>query len=300
MPLFNAYLMVDWSAASRPKKGPDSIWYCLGLKEKCSLKIREIQNPPTRHFAISRIRAILYSLKNEGRRVLVGFDFPYSYPSGFSKNLKLLSTHRKPWQSIWEELSTQVVDKPDNSNNRFLVASLFNQRISGSAAPFWGCPQSKATEYLQPRKPIKTELAEFRLTDLRVRGAQSPWKLFTVGSVGSQILLGIPALKLLKYDPFLEDVSKVWPFENFCDFKRLTVGINPQIVHAEIYPSMYKSRMHVKRGIKDKIQVETTVRIFSELDDSGELVDLFQLPDDLTEDDRMKVITEEGWILGAR
>ena len=29
MPEFDAYLMVDWSASSRPVTGADSIWYCL-------------------------------------------------------------------------------------------------------------------------------------------------------------------------------------------------------------------------------------------------------------------------------
>ena len=27
--IFDAYLVVDWSAESRPKEGPDSIWFCF-------------------------------------------------------------------------------------------------------------------------------------------------------------------------------------------------------------------------------------------------------------------------------
>jgi hypothetical protein len=29
---FDAYLMVDWSASSRPVTGTDSIWYCLMVR----------------------------------------------------------------------------------------------------------------------------------------------------------------------------------------------------------------------------------------------------------------------------
>ena len=43
-PLFNSYLMVDWSAYSTPKKGEDSIW--VGLTE--AGKLVELENPRTR------------------------------------------------------------------------------------------------------------------------------------------------------------------------------------------------------------------------------------------------------------
>ena len=32
MPEFDAYLMVDWSASSRPVTGKDSVWYCLVVR----------------------------------------------------------------------------------------------------------------------------------------------------------------------------------------------------------------------------------------------------------------------------
>ena len=33
MPEFDAYLMVDWSASSRPVTGKDSVWYCLVIRD---------------------------------------------------------------------------------------------------------------------------------------------------------------------------------------------------------------------------------------------------------------------------
>jgi hypothetical protein len=32
MPEFDAFLMVDWSASSRPVTGADSVWYCLVIR----------------------------------------------------------------------------------------------------------------------------------------------------------------------------------------------------------------------------------------------------------------------------
>ena len=94
--LFDAYLAVDWSASSVPKRGKDSIWLCL--------KGEPPENPSTRHEAMQRVREQLGQLVAEGRRVLVGFDFPYGYPSGFAKlvapdGLLILSTLSRTWQA---------------------------------------------------------------------------------------------------------------------------------------------------------------------------------------------------------
>src|SRR5680860_1284971 len=77
--LFDAYLMVDWSANSKPKSGPDSVWYCL-LESARDDPI--VVNPPTRQLAFQEVRALLVDLVDRGRRTLVGFDFPYGFPQG--------------------------------------------------------------------------------------------------------------------------------------------------------------------------------------------------------------------------
>src|SRR5262245_60527212 len=95
MPLFDAYLMVDWSAAAVPTVGRDSIWYALraGRRERCA-------NLPTRAAAQATLRALLLRLRGEGQRVLVGFDFPFGYPAGFAAALGL-----GDWRRLWRFLA---------------------------------------------------------------------------------------------------------------------------------------------------------------------------------------------------
>ena len=54
--------------------------------------------------------------------------------------------------------------------------------------------------------------------DRRARGAKTVWQLAYAGSVGSQMLLGLPALKRLVADPLIEGRAAVWPFETACAY----------------------------------------------------------------------------------
>jgi precorrin-8X/cobalt-precorrin-8 methylmutase len=78
---FDGYLMVDWSAASKPKDKEDSIWYCYYDRTDGS---QTLENPPTRQEATERIASILYRGTQHHKAILVGFDFPFGYPAGFS------------------------------------------------------------------------------------------------------------------------------------------------------------------------------------------------------------------------
>ena len=80
MPEFDAYLMVDWSASSRPVTGADSVWYCLLERTGEGLRVMPPKNPATRSRAMAEINDILRGLARRQRMVLVGFDFPYGYP----------------------------------------------------------------------------------------------------------------------------------------------------------------------------------------------------------------------------
>ena len=82
MPEFDAYLMVDWSASSRPVTGADSVWYCLVIRTGENLSVVALENPATRHRAVAEIKDILRGLARREQMALVGFDFPYGYPAG--------------------------------------------------------------------------------------------------------------------------------------------------------------------------------------------------------------------------
>ncbi|MDB5449597.1 MAG: hypothetical protein JWQ52_725 [Phenylobacterium sp.] len=197
--LFSAYVIVDWSAASKPTTGADSVWIGV-LKRDVRFRMAfESFNPSTRGEAEKRLTTILDDLKKRSERALVGFDFPLGFPRGFAEALKLPG--EQPWRAAWDQVDKMVKDKVDNTNNRFGVASEINRRMTGGPFPFWGCPPKDALTTLQPKRTRAhgpDDLPEFRHADLAAKGAASIWKLYYNGSVGGQAILGIPVVRRLK------------------------------------------------------------------------------------------------------
>ena len=56
-PLFDAYVMVDWSAATRPVRGADSIWWALVMRQDGVLALVRRENPATRAAAMDLLEA---------------------------------------------------------------------------------------------------------------------------------------------------------------------------------------------------------------------------------------------------
>lgn len=291
--LFDGYLIVDWSANSTPKQGKDSIWWCHMAWDNESLIIND-DNPSTRNIAINQIRDILREYVLSGKRILVGFDFAYAYPQGFAR--KLSDSEITSWWNVWQELSRRIEDDEDNQNNRFKVAAGINQALTGTAGPFWGCPESQCREFLSMRKPKKNHYSEFRIAE-QGSSAHSVWKLAYPGAVGSQVLMGLPYLHKLRVDPVLQPSSSVWPFET--GLKELKPeDLNEQrIIHAEIYPSLIPVYPG-KNDIKDQHQVFALAKYFANLDYRQQLGPLFAGSRVLSEHERNIVEKEEGWILG--
>ena len=55
-PAFDAYIMVDWSAASAPKTGKDSVWWCLCAWLGGRLVVEANENSPTRQLCFDVLR----------------------------------------------------------------------------------------------------------------------------------------------------------------------------------------------------------------------------------------------------
>src|SRR5205807_3546491 len=89
---FDHYLIVDWSAASRPKTGRDSIWICHRGPDG-----ERVENPPTRHLARLLLAEILAAATARDERAVLGFDFPFGYPSGLAARLGLNGA--PPWRA---------------------------------------------------------------------------------------------------------------------------------------------------------------------------------------------------------
>lgn len=295
--LFNAYVMVDWSAAAVPSRGADSIWFAVREGRENGREQLQLFNPPTRLAASRQLIELLGELVARDRTVLVGFDFAFGYPAGFARRL---CGEGADWCAIWSTIAALVRDTEDNANNRFEVAAVLNERVSGFAFPFWGCPAGAAGPLLSTRKPAISDrgLAEFRLCDLAGGATHPVWKLAYPGCVGSQTLLGIAHLHALRHHPKLGEVARVWPFETGLRSLGQPAAESWQVLFAEIYPSIFDSR-GVAHAVKDARQVQAAVDQLSRLDAGGRLAALFAGPDTLTPEQRRPVETEEAWILGV-
>ena len=285
--------MVDWSAAATPRKGKDSIWWALLRRKKGMVRMTCRENPSTRHAATERLANVLNKIARDGDRILVGFDFPFGYPTGTAARLGMPGL---PWRHMWQAIADDLDDAPDNSNNRIDVAERLNKKLSGEPFPFWGNVREEERFYLvrRGRRPHKCgDLTEWRLCDKRAKTTSSVWQLAGAGSVGSQVLTGIPRILQLRTDPRLAMISQIWPFET-----GLRYDPRPQIVFAEVYPSLVEPAPE-RNLVKDAKQVRTIAAHFASLDEAGALGALFEGDPTLSRVERMIIETEEAWILGA-
>lgn len=296
MPLFRAYVMVDWSAASSPRLGRDSIWIAVAERRVYGRAARvertDLVNLRTRAEATMWLEGRLAALAERGR-VLCGFDFPFGYPAGTATRLGLTGT---PWDALWRALAGAVIDGPDNANNRFEIAEDWNRRISGEPFPFWGNVREEIRGHLL-RRGCRVhgpgDPASRRCADARVPGAHTVWQLAGNGSVGSQALLGIPRVRQLRNAPSLASRAAIWPFET-------GLGDDPEkrVILAEAYPSLRRAK-RLRRLPKDAGQVAAMVEYFAASDRDGTLAAMLAGDPTLTLAERRVVEREEAWILGV-
>ena len=274
--LFDRYVAVDWSANSRPARGPNSIWIAVCDADGSLALV----NPGTRQEAMNHIEILL---DEEDGRLLCGFDFPFGYPTGTARML----TGIEGWEAVWRRIADIIRDGPDNKNNRFEAAAQLNQAFDGEG-PFWGRHQSWNIEGLSPKKPEsgweQNLPARPRYAEKKIRRAQEVWKLWGPGSVGGQVLTGVARLHTLRQSHGDRGDVQVWPFE--------TLGEGQSHVLAEIYPSLVDP--YPGNEPLDARQVKAVAITMRELDRRGELERYLQAPNDMP----LYVRHEEGAILG--
>ncbi len=296
--LFNAYVVVDWSAASKPASGADSIWIGVMKRDVRFRMAFEAHNPATRAEAEKLIGQILDDRAKRSERTLLGFDFPLGFPRGVAAALKL-PAETAPWLALWNQLDRMVKDKADNTNNRFGVGSEINRRITGGPFPFWGVPPKDALTTLQPKKQRAhgpDDLPEFRHAELAAKGSSPVWKLYYQGSVGGQAILGIPVVRRLKLAR--GDAMKIWPFETGWMALTEAALAGVDAVVAEVYPSLLKVTPQPGEP-KDLAQVRAVCEDFARKDEAGQLAALFGHGKDVPDDVVAAAEREEGWVLGA-
>ncbi len=277
-PAFDRVLVVDWSAANlptSPTRKANAIWIgCHDAEGGAEWHHR------TRHLAEAHLMALLDTARRQGERLLIGFDFAFAYPAGFASRL----TGRPDPRAVWHWLAQAIQDAPDNTNNRFAVASAMNAAFPEGPGPFWSHPTGQHWPDLPSRRAgidyAVLGLAEHRGAEAAARGAKSPWMLFNPGSVGSQSLLGLPLIHRLACRP---DVA-VWPFD----------PAPAAVTLAEVYPSLLAGPVAIeanRHGLPaDQAQVRLLARALWRLSQAGRLAPLLAAP---------ALAAEEGWILGA-
>ncbi len=300
-PLFDAYVMVDWSSSSVPVQGANSIWVAWGSWEGGEL-IEGNANKATRAAAFGFIRDELLAGILANRRVLLGLDFAFGYPRGFATALGLAGP---PWREVLEKFRIGVEDGPDNNHNRDAFAGECNAQIAERGpGPFWGCTRGAAGPSLTTCRVGVFDfpyagLEEYRETDKRARRLgilpQSVWKLNQGVSVGGQTILGIKCLADLRFGGGVGpgDRMAIWPFETGWGVP----GGADRVVLAEIFPSVLPFEHYLASMVRDLAQVRTCVREAADKDASGLLEAKFGAPPGLTDAQLAAVTSEEGWIL---
>lgn len=284
MAQFDLIAMVDWSAASTPgpaRPSPDRCWIATVRPGDAAPRADYFR---TRYEAVERLETLLHAASGN---VLVGFDFPFGYPAGSGLG---------GGRTLAARLAGLVEDAADGANNRFAVAARLNAELNdGRPGPFWGCPPAAEAPTLTAKKSGRRggPFADSRQADARLagRGIQSCWKLYTRGSVGGQMLLGLPAVHRLLTRPGFGARCRLWPFETGWD------GRLDGIVIAEIWPSLF-AHGRVDHPIRDARQVIAACAWLRAADAAGRLRPVFARPADLDEDAAARCLAEEGWILG--
>ena len=143
MPLFDAYVMMDWSGGNGRRAGKqDCIWIAHGL---ATVAAPGTVSPGSRSEAERIIRSLLQPfVRPTGGRVLVCADFAYGFPAGFASLLRGSHNGTLPaWRVVWQylrkhlkdDLGTRPGGQPTNQSNRFEVANVINAGCARPALP---------------------------------------------------------------------------------------------------------------------------------------------------------------------
>jgi hypothetical protein len=297
--LFDAYIIVDWTAAEGKKLGDQSVWIGVAKRDVRFRLYSETHNAATRAEGEALLKALLADHSKRGDRVLVGFDFNLGYPVGTAKRLKLAGA---PWSAMWKFLAANVVDKADNTNNRYQVAAKMNRLMTDEAWPFWGAPAKQAQRWLTTTKPpvgSGADIPEFRATEIAARKGRlqpkSVWQMHGAGAVGGQTMTGIPMVRRLLEG--LGPSGAVWPFGT--GWRRLDAAdVEPlSVLVVEVWPTLFDGKPNAGE-FKDQAQVRSTAEALAKMDEGGDLSKAFAPPKAVDEALVGQVEQEEGWILG--
>ncbi|MDK3017227.1 molybdopterin guanine dinucleotide synthesis [Pseudodonghicola flavimaris] len=266
---FDTFAMVDWSGGNDrgPRPCADAIWACVARRGGATGRPVYLRN---RALAEDWLIRLIEAERAAGRRLMIGFDFPFGYPRGFAAAL----TGRADPLALWDWFAARVSDAP-KANNRFDLAAEINRRFGGRG-PFWGNGLKRDIAGLpRTKRDYRNPFPDRRLAERQpqTRGSFTLWQMSGAGAVGGQVIMGLPVLARLRHR-FTGAVA-AWPYE----------ALTAPVALVEIWPSLTLGR-GPEGMIRDAWQVQQVAG------------DLAARPE--AELARLLDVTapEEGWILG--
>lgn len=268
--MFDSFAVVDWSAGNDtgPTPRKDAIWVSAVIAGKHHEPIY-LRN---RNYAQTWLSALIQQECAQGRRLMIGFDFPFGYPKGFAR----VVTGTNDPLKLWAWMAEMLKDSP-NSNSRFDLAGTLNAAFPGTG-PFWFNGLRRDIANL-PRKGTDRHghgMAERRLAESRAKGTFTCWQMGGAGAVGGQAITGIAALERLRRK-FPRDIA-IWPFQ----------PLDRSVTFVEIWPSLIDPVVREADDIRDRAQVRLLASALARLPGDG-LAEML---------DEGLPHFEEGWILG--
>ena len=267
---FDSFVVLDWSAGNDtgPTPRKDAIWAAgrIGGAEFAPVYLRN------RIDAEEWLARLIGREIAAGRRLLIGFDFPFGYPEGFAD--AILGTG--PVTRMLDYYADHLTDTP-KSNDRFVLAGRLNARFPG-IGPFWFNGMRVDVPYLPRRKHDRTEehgQKERRRCEIKAKGTFTCWQMGGAGAVGGQVMTGMAFLARLRRR--FPGKLAVWPFE---------AGPAP-VLAVEVWPSLIANVVRQSGDdIKDRAQVRLLSRALAALQ-PGRLSQMLSVDEPV-----------EGWILG--
>ncbi|WP_371808971.1 gephyrin-like molybdotransferase Glp [Ruegeria sp. HKCCD7255] len=266
---FDSFAMVDWSGGNdtgpRPRK--DAIWSCVVQDGRAEEPVYH----RNRQIAERWLHSLIDAEIRAGRRLCLGFDFPFGYPKGFAQAL----TGSDDPLRLWDWFETHIQDTP-TANNRFDLAGQINLRFGGKG-PFWfNGLQRKIDGLPKSRSSYHNPFPERRRVELipEAKGSFTCWQMGGAGAVGGQVMMGLPVLNRLRRA--FEGQVAVWPFH----------PLDRPVAFVEIWPSLKLGAAPDGR-IKDAWQVEQVALWLAAMSEQ-ELAQALDVS-----------AAEEGWILGV-
>ncbi|MEM7320841.1 MAG: molybdopterin guanine dinucleotide synthesis, partial [Pseudomonadota bacterium] len=103
---FDTFAMIDWSGGNDtgPKPRKDAIWACVarGGRTEDPVYLRN------RTLAERWLFDLIDGEIAAGRRLMLGFDFPFGYPTGFAQAV----IGRRSPLALWDWFADRVEDHP--------------------------------------------------------------------------------------------------------------------------------------------------------------------------------------------